>query len=242
MGMKRWAAIGATATLIVGITAPAAQAEVISTPPVITPFAEFSIEVENDWEFQSSSCLFIPIAVTYGRTDDAIMLGELTTTRPGTSVLNEGTFVILPGDPVSGTRLDEVYVCPADGAGEYRLGGQVVVTSGQAEVIAPVPELTFFVARTPSSLRGLSARTTTTGVVVKGRAVANGFPATGLARIQVKVPGSTTWTTSVNAPIDKQGLFSQVLARSVPHGSRIRATLTDCSWCGRATATTRLLH
>lgn len=242
MGVTRWAAAGASAVLLVGLAVSPSHADVVSTPPVITQFAEFSIEMENDWEFQSSSCLFIPIAVTYGRADDAIMLGELTTTRPGTSVLNEGTFVILPGDPVSGTRLDEVYVCPADGAGEYRLGGQVVVTSGQAEVIAPVPEVAFFVARTPSVLRGLSARTNATGVVVKGRAVANGFPATGLARIQVKVPGSSTWTTSVNAPIDRQGRFSQVLARTVPPGSQIRATLTDCSWCTRTSATTRLTH
>ncbi len=240
--MIRWAALGAAAALLVGATAPAAQAEIIATPPVVTPFAEFSLQIENDWAFQSSACLFIPLAVTYGRADNAIMLGELTVTRPGTSVLNEGTFLILPADPVSGTRLDEVYVCPADGAGEYRLSGQVVVNSGVEEVIAQIPELTFFVARTPSVVKGLSARVNPTGVVVKGRASANGFPATGIARIQVKVPGSKTWTTSINAPIDKQGRFSQVLSRMVPRGSQVRATLTDCSWCGRSSATTRLLH
>ncbi len=130
MGLSRWVAACAALTLALGVTAPAVHAETISTPPVITPYAEFSIAMENDLEFQSSSCLYVPLEITFGRSDEAIMLGELTVTRPGTDVLNEGTFVILPADPVFGTRLDEVFVCPADGSGEFRLAGQVVVTSG----------------------------------------------------------------------------------------------------------------
>jgi hypothetical protein len=240
VGLGRWVALGVSATVMLGISATAAQAESISTPPVITPYAEFSIAMENDLEFQSSSCLYVPVAITFGRSDEAIVLGELTVTRPGTDVLNEGTFLILPADPVFGTRLDEVYVCPADGSGEFKLAGQVVVTSGINEVVAAVPELTFYVKRTPSAIRSLRASTNATGVVVQGKAVANGFPATGIARIQVKVPGSKKWSTAISAPIDRRGAFSQVLARTVPHGSLIRATLTDCSWCGRSSASTRL--
>lgn len=242
MGIIRWFPIGIASSLVVVLAAPLAHAETVSTPPVVTPYAEFSIAMENDWEFQSSSCLFIPIAVTYGRTDLAIMLGEVTVTRPGTSVLNEGTFLVLPADPVFGTRLDEVFVCPADGSGEFRLGGQVVVSSGINQVIGVIPDLAFFVKRTPSAIKNLAAQANPTGVVVSGRAIANGFPATGIARIQVKFPGTKKWTTAINAPIDKQGRFSQLLARTVPKGSLIRTTLTDCSWCSRSSATTRFLR
>ncbi|MEL0126380.1 MAG: hypothetical protein VW929_04240, partial [Actinomycetota bacterium] len=80
-----------------------AYADIVQSPAGSTASVQVSVTLDNDWQFADAECLFIPLLVTYGRADDTSILGETTVTKVGSeSVRNEGTFLVLPGDAVSG--------------------------------------------------------------------------------------------------------------------------------------------
>jgi hypothetical protein len=213
---------------------------VVQTPAGSVSSAQLSIAIDNDWQFLEGECLFIPLLATYGRADNTSIIGELTVSKPtDPSVSNDATFLVLPGDPVSGQLLDEVFVCPADGTGEYRLSTLIRAIEPIAEQSFSLDPLTFWVRPATSRFQELVASNVKGGTRVSGVVRAGTDEATGLVEIRVKRPGSSRWNLVERAPIEG-GSFSTVIERTLPERTRVRATLTGCSWCSRVASTTRV--
>ena len=68
-----------------------------------------------------------------------------------------GTFLVLPGDAVSGQLLDEIFVCPADGTGEYRLSTVVRAIGPASEDSVELDPLTFWVRPASSQISRVTA-------------------------------------------------------------------------------------
>jgi len=239
--------IGGVAALIAAALAVVpAQAEIVQTPPGSTTGVQISVAMDNDWQFADAECLFIPILATYGRADDTSILGETTVTKVGAGQTdngetdNEGTFLVLPGDPVSGQVLDEVFVCPADGTGEYHLDTIARAIAPNAEESVLLDPLTFWVRPAQSSFADVSATSIKGGVRVVGTVVAGEGAATGVIEVRYATPAKKrTWSAPLITAID-QGAFSLVIPKTLAAGTRIKATLTRCSWCSRTTQTARV--
>jgi len=121
--------------------------------------------MDNDWQFIDGECLLIPVLATYGRSDNTSIIGELTVTKPSDpAVSNDGTFLVLPGDPVSGQLVDEIFVCPADGTGEYRLSSVIQAIEPATEQSFPLDQLTFWVRPATSQMSEVSAISTKGGI------------------------------------------------------------------------------
>lgn len=227
------AAFMATATTV-------AHAEVVQTPPGAVSTVQASIAIDNDWQFMDSECLLIPLLVTYGRADDTSILGELTVTKPAAPDLaNEGTFLVLPGDPVSGQLLDEVFVCPADGTGEYRLSTIIRAIEPTAEQSFNLDPLIFWVRPAVSTMADVTARSIKGGTSVSGTVRAGESAATGFVEVRYRVPGKQRWSAPTIVPVE-EGNFSTVVPRTLPANTRIKATLTGCSWCSRVSDIVRV--
>jgi hypothetical protein len=221
-----------------GLLAVPAGAEIVESPPAAVTTAQVSVAMDNDWQFSDAECLFIPILVTYGRADDTSVLGETTVTKVGsTATSNEGTFLVLPGDPVSGQVLDEIFVCPADGTGEFQLATVVRAIAPGAEQSFSLDPLTFWVRPAGSEFTRLTARHTKGGVRIRGRVAAGDSVATGVA--EIRVAKGATWGAPQIATVE-DGQFDVVLDRSVAPRTRVKVTLTRCSWCSRASQVTRV--
>ena len=221
----------------IGVLAGPAGAEIVESPPAAVATAQVSVAMDNDWQFADAECLFIPILATYGRSDDTSLIGETTVTKVGsTDTANEGTFLVLPGDPVSGQVLDEIFVCPADGTGEFRLSTVVRVIEPSAEQSFELDPLTFWVRPADSRFTNLTARLTKGGVRVRGRVAAGESTATGVAEIRFSDGGR--WNAPQFASVE-EGRFDAVLDRSVAPRTRIKVTLTRCSWCSRVSQVAR---
>ena len=112
------AALACFAACVCALFSAPAYADIVQSPAGSTASVQVSVTLDNDWQFVDAECLFIPLLVTYGRADDTSILGETTVTKVGSeSVRNEGTFLVLPGDAVSGQLLDEIFVCPPTAPG-----------------------------------------------------------------------------------------------------------------------------
>lgn len=228
-----------SAVFLAGATG-AARAEVVQTPAGAVSSAQVSIAIDNDWQFTDSQCLLIPLLVTFGRADDTSILGELTVTKPSLPGLaNEGTFLVLPGDPVSGQLLDEVFVCPADGTGEYRLSTIIRAIEPTVEQSFDLDPLTFWVRPAVSQMTAVTARSIKGGTSVSGSVRAGDDMATGFVEVRYRVPGGTRWSSATVAPVE-EGNFSVVVPRTLPADSRVKATLTRCSWCSRVSGIVRV--
>jgi len=227
---------GGCAVALLTVASGVASAEIVTTPPGSVSTATVSIAMDNDWQFLDSECLFIPILATFGRADDTSLLGETLVTKPGTS--NEGTFLVLPGDPVSGDLLDEIFVCPADGTGEYRLDATIRAISPDSEQSVALDPLTFWVRPAVSEMTSVTARSTKGGVRIAGQVRAGEADATGFVRIRYRTPGADRWRTDSTVPVE-DGQFNAVVERSLPPGTRYQATLTRCSWCSRVSVVVR---
>lgn len=233
------AALGLTIGTIFGMVGSSAVAEVVSTPPVDGSTASVSLAMDNDWQFVDSECLFIPVLATFGRADDTSVIGETSVSKVGSAAdANEGTFLVLPGDPVAGELLDEVFVCPANGTGEYRLDTTISAVSPQGEESFPLDSLTFWVRPAVSTLSDLAARVTKGGTRVSGVVLAGDSVATGSVQVRLKVPGAKRWDLALSVPLEEGG-FDAVIDESVPVGTRVKVTSTGCSWCSRARAVVR---
>lgn len=227
------------ATVGLGALASApAMADPVTTPPGGVASAQVSIAMDNDWQFIDSECLFIPILVTYGRADDTSIVGETRVTKvDSVDTANDGTFLVLPGDPVSAQLLDEVFVCPADGTGQFTLNTTIRAIEPAIEDSFSLDALTFWVRPAASTVSGLRAMTVKGGTRVRGRVLAGEGEATGIMEIRYRLPGKKRWSKPEVAPI-ADGVFAYVTDRMLPRGTRVRATLTRCSWCSRASAST----
>lgn len=215
-------------------------AQIVETPPGMVSSAQVSIAMDNDWQFLDGECLFIPLLATYGRADNTSIIGELTVSKPADPrVSNDATFLVLPGDPVSGQLLDEAFVCPADGTGEYRLSTVIRAIEPATEQSFDLDPLTFWVRPATSRFDEMVASQVKGGTRVSGLVRAGAGEATGIVEIRIKHPGSSRWTLADRAPIE-DGSFSAVIQRTLPEHTRIRATLTRCSWCSRVSETTRV--
>lgn len=240
--MRPWravAAAGALAGCLVSASGTA-QAEIISTPPGSTETAQVSLAMDNDWQFASSECLVIPVLATYGRADDTSILGELAVTKFGsTDTLNEGTFLVLPGDPVGGQVIDTVFVCPADGTGQFTLNTTVRAIQPSSETALVLDPLTFWVRPAASRMSNLRAVAVKGGTDVRGRVRAGEGNATGIVVIRYKEPGATRWSV-VDQVLVEDGRFSTRIDRVLPPRTRVKATLTSCSWCSRVSASAKV--
>ena len=215
-------------------------AEVVSTPPGVGTSATVSVALDNDWQFVDSECLFIPILATFGRADDTSILGETTVTKVDSATTNnEGTFLVLPGDPVAGELLDEVFVCPADGTGRFQLDTTIRAIGPVTEESTALDPLTFWVRPATSTMSNVTARTVKGGTRIRGRAQAGNEAATGLVEVRTREPGRKRWSLDATVPIDDGG-FATVLDRTLPVGTRVKTTLVRCSWCSRSSATLRV--
>ena len=224
--------------------APAAWAEVVETPPGSVSSAQVSIAIDNDWQFMAAECLLIPILATYGRADDTSIIGELTVTKPSDpAVMNDGTFLVLPGDPVSGQVLDEIFVCPADGTGEYRASTVIRAIEPSAEQAFELDPLTFWVRPATATMTAVTARSLKGSTRISGSVAAGESAATGTVEIRVEVrtgqPGKSRWVLADRVPVE-DGAFVSELASSFPPRTRVKTTLTGCSWCSRVSASTRV--
>ena len=242
--MMRSTRVASTVSVVFAVlfgsgTGPA-QAEVVQTPPGAVSSAQVSIAMDNDWQFIDSQCLLIPLLATYGRADNTSILGELTVTKPSApDLVNEGTFLVLPGDPVSGLVLVEVFVCPADGTGEYRLSTIIRAIEPTIEQSFDLSPLTFWVRPAVSNMTAVTARSIKSGTSVSGTVRAGDDAATGFVEVRYRVPGKQRWSAPVVAPVE-EGSFSTVVPRTLPADSRIKATLTGCSWCSRVSSIVRV--
>lgn len=225
-------------TLVMG--APPSHADIVQTPPGAVSTVQLSLAMDNDWQFIDGECLLIPVLATYGRSDNTSIIGELTVTKPSDpAVSNDGTFLVLPGDPVSGQLLDEVFVCPADGTGEYRLSSVIQAIEPATEQSFPLDPLTFWVRPATSQMSEVSAISTKGGLRVSGAVRAGDADASGIVEIRLQRPGASRWVLAGRVPVEA-GSFTGVIERPVSPGSRVRATLTECSWCSRVSSTTRV--
>ncbi len=214
------------------------SAVIVETPPGEVASVKLSLAIDNDWQFQEGECLLIPILVSYGRADDTSIIGELTVTKAtDPSVANEGTFLVLPGDPVSGQLLDEIFVCPADGTGEYRLNSVIRAIEPSQEQAFPLDALTFWVRPATSTMSDLNATAIKGGTRISGAVEAGRDFATGIVEIRYRSPGRSQWTVASRVPVE-EGTFDVVLDRTLPARSIVKATLTGCSWCTRVSDTT----
>ncbi len=214
------------------------SAVIVETPPGEVTSVKLSLAIDNDWQFQEGDCLLIPILVSYGRADDTSIIGELTVTKADDpSVANEGTFLVLPGDPVSGQLLDEIFVCPADGTGEYRLNSLIRAVEPSQEQVFSLDALTFWVRPAASTMSDLKATAVKGGTRVSGAVEAGRDFASGIVEIRYRSPGRTQWTAATRVPVEG-GAFEVVLERTLPARSIVKATLTECSWCTRVSDTT----
>ena len=203
------AALACVAACVCALFGVPAHADIVQSPAGSTASVQVSVTLDNDWQFADAECLFIPLLVTYGRADDTSILGETTVTKVGSeSVRNEGTFLVLPGDAVSGQLLDEIFVCPADGTGEYRLSTVVRAIGPASEDSVELDPLTFWVR--PAS-----------------------------SRISRVTAVSARWGAPYYASVT-DGRFDQVVPQSIAPGTRVKVTLTRCSWCSRASRTARV--
>ncbi len=217
-----------------------AFAALVETPPGFVSGAQVSVAMDNDWQFLDSNCFFIPVLATYGREDDAGIVGELTVTKPGfPAIANEATFLILPGDPTGGQILDEVFICPEDGTGEYQLNTVVLVVEPEGEQAFTLDPLTFWVRPAISRMSALEIRAIKSGTRVSGSALAGQGFATGIVDIRTQHPGSGKWSRPTRVSLNN-GRFDTILAQSLAPGSRVKATLTGCRWCTRTSATGRV--
>ena len=219
---------------------PAGHAEVVETPAGMVSSAQVSVALDNDWQFLDGDCLFIPVLATYGRADDTSIVGELTVSKlSDPAVANEGTFLVLPGDPVSGQVLDEIFVCPADGTGEYRLSTLIRAVEPRAEQVFELAPLTFWVRPAISSMTRLAATSIKGGTRIAGTVRAGDGLATGIAEIRAQRPGTSRWVLVSRLPLE-DGSFSGDIDTFIPTGSKFKATLTECSWCSRVSKTIRV--
>ena len=226
--------------VVVGSGTNVAHAEVVQTPPASVSTAQVSIAIDNDWQFMDSECLLIPLLVTYGRADNTSILGELTVTKPAAPDLaNEGTFLVLPGDPVSGQLLDEVFVCPADGTGEYRLSTIIRAIEPTVEQSFDLDPLTFWVRPAVSTMTEVTARSVKGGTSVFGTVRAGEDAATGFVEIRHRVPGKQRWSAPTVAQVE-DGNFAALVPKTLPANTRIKVTLTGCSWCSRVSDIVRV--
>lgn len=222
------------------IVMPAGYAEVVETPADSVSSVQLSLAMDNDWQFLDGECLLIPVLATYGRTDNTSIIGELTVTKTNDpTVSNDATFLVLPGDPVSGQLLDEIFVCPADGTGEYRLSSIIRAIEPASEQEFALDPLTFWVRPAASRMTHVSANHVKGGTRVTGMVRAGNSDATGIVEIRLRRPGGARWVLAGRASV-QGGEFDSVIERSVPPGTRVRATLTQCSWCSRVSGTTRV--
>lgn len=217
-----------------------AMAEIVQTPPGAVSSVQLSLAIDNDWEFVDGECLIIPVLATYGRADDTSIIGELTVTKPSApDVTNDGTFLVLPGDPVSGQVLDDIFVCPADGTGEYRLSSVIRAIEPTSEQEFALDPLTFWVRPAVSRVSQLSANDVKGGTRVTGSVRAGQAAATGIVELRFKSPGTARWLLVDRVPVEN-GTFASVISKTLAPGTRVRATLTQCSWCTRSSSTTRV--
>lgn len=236
--MSRVLGVGCVSALVLTGTS-AGHAQVVETPPEAVSSATVSVAMDNDWQFADAECLFIPILATFGRADDTSLLGEtLITKADSEGTANEGTFLVLPGDPVSGQLLDEVFVCPADGTGEYRLTTVIRAIEPDAEQAFSLDPLTFWVRPATSKMTSLVARSTKGGVRITGDVSAGDSVATGVVRIRYRTPTADRWRTITSVPVE-EGSFTALVEQSLPPKTRFQATLTGCSWCSRVSAVVR---
>lgn len=239
MNRLRWVtglALGAVLLLL----APPSHGEIVETPPGSVSSVQLSLTMDNDWQFIDRECLFIPVLATYGRADDTSIIGELTVSKPSDlGVTNDATFLVLPGDPVAGQLLDEIYVCPADGTGQFRLDTVVRAIEPATESSFALYPLTFWVRPAITTMSGLSAHAVKGGTRVMGVVRAGEADATGFAEVRVQQPGSSRWVRAGRLSVER-GSFNGLLERSVPVGSRIKVALIGCSWCSRVTGSTRV--
>ena len=229
--------------LLVGslvLAAPPSYGETVQTAPGAVSSVQLSVAIDNDWQFADGECLFVPVLATYGRADNTSIIGELTVTKPSDpAVSNEGTFLVLPGDPVSGQVLDEVFVCPADGTGEYRLSTIIRAIEPTSEQSFSLDPLTFWVRPAVSRMSDLVATSVKGGTRVSGTVRAGDADARGVVEIRLQRPRTSRWVLAGRIPVEN-GSFVGVIERFVSPGSRLRVTLTQCSWCSRVSGVTRV--
>lgn len=222
------------------LTASPSYGVIVDTTPNAVSSVQLSVAIDNDWQFTDGECLFIPVLATYGRADNTSIIGELTVTKPRDPVVsNEGTFLVLPGDPVSGQVLDEVYVCPADGTGEYRLSTIIRAIEPTSEQSFSLDPLTFWVRPAVSQMNDLAATSVKGGTRVSGTVRGGDADARGVVEIRTQRSRTSKWVLAGRIPVEN-GSFVGVFERSLPQGSRVRATLTQCSWCSRVSDVTRV--
>ena len=237
----------AAATVVAACLAgglPAASAEVVETPPGSVSSAQVSLAIDNDWQFIDGECLLIPILATYGRANDTSIIGELTVTKPtDPGVTNDGTFLVLPGDPVSGQVLDEIFVCPADGTGEYRVSTVIRAIEPSVEQSFELDPLTFWVRPATSRMSDLTVRAVKGSTRITGSVTAGESVASGIVEIRVesrnRQSGKSRLILTDRVPVE-DGVFTSDIASVFPAGTRVKATLTGCSWCSRVSASTRV--
>lgn len=222
------------------LLAPPSHGEIVETPPGSISSVQLSLTMDNDWQFIDRECLFIPVLATYGRADDTSIIGELTVSKPSNlGVSNDATFLVLPGDPVAGQLLDEIFVCPADGTGEFRLDTVVRAIQPTTEFSFALDPLTFWVRPAVTTMNELTARAIKGGTRVAGVVRAGEADATGFAEVRVQKPRSSRWVRAGRLSVER-GSFDGVLEQSVPVGSRVKVSLIGCSWCSRVTGSTRV--
>ena len=236
------AALACVVACVCALFGVPAHADIVQSPAGSTASVQVSVTLDNDWQFADAECLFIPLLVTYGRADDTSILGETTVTKVGSeSVRNEGTFLVLPGDAVSGQLLDEIFVCPADGTGEYRLSTVVRAIGPASEDSVELDPLTFWVRPASSQISRVTAVSVHEGTRVRGRATAGASidksAATGV--VEIRFAKNRRWGAPYYATVT-DGRFDHVVPQSIARGTRVKATLTRCSWCSRASRTARV--
>ncbi len=237
--MRRTALIALVTSAALALPAAAAAEPVVQR--VTGPLGAVTITVDNAQSFTEAACRFLPVTVAWVRSSEATIHGDLRLTKVGAAAGHPDPFVLVPGEPTTGTLTTYAYACPADGPGEYVLDGEVSFGSATAPVVMRAIEpVTITVRAARSRITGLALRRAGAGHRLSGRATAGSGKAGGVLVVSARPPGTRTWTNVAVPRLAADGRFTVTLPGAVPAGSTVRVEVRSCSWCTPARAFTRL--
>ena len=260
--MPRWGVVAAIASLIVAAApiheAAWATGDVAASstrpvqpsgtrPPIRDPheqsvtlsstLGEVVLSLDPRQRFIEPKCLFIPLTVSWRLRPGTTVVGLLAVTKPGSAVNNQDSFVLGEDEPSSGSYLDYVYACPADGTGQFALAGTVTFLGPGASELRTMPTIGFQVAAALTTIAGLSATRRASATLVHGRArVGASRAAGGVVVVSVREPGGSSWMNLAVPDVGPTGEFSARIAVPLATGTRVLAEVISCTWCTGARA------
>lgn len=219
------------------------QALAAATGTGATPTMTVSYSI-SDIQFDGPDCVQVPFSVDYAFAGAPQGYVSLDIAYTGSSAkTNAQAIMVAAVDGESGTRLSEFTFCPSSifsNRGPLRVTG--TVTSPRGGVTTAVTPSVLPVHSNPVRMSRVKVKWapdyyTLSGSVVAKTPSKGWIGAAGLITIQLRKPGSRIWVSGATTSPDQFGGWTSPAISSItyPSGTRFRALLRDCKWCGNAT-------